>query len=91
MKNKKSFENPSNKPVDVEYRLRRAQQSIEEALIFIRAIDPNVFPEGFHSDTVRAAETLSAYIAQSQISAPKKRPRKTKSSESEEQHALAAE
>ena len=94
MKNKKSFEIPSSKPVDIEYRLRRALQSVSEALIFINAIDPAALgEESIHGDMVHQASVLLNSITRAQNMAPQKKARKTKATEfqAEENQAIAAE
>lgn len=40
-----SFEIPVSKAVDVEYRLKMLQKSLSDALMYVNAIDENVFGE----------------------------------------------
>jgi hypothetical protein len=73
IKNKKSFSTPSAKPVDVEYRLRRARESAAAALAFVEAIDPTAFEAGIHDSSRMAAlvlvNTLEAMVS---VAPPKK-------------------
>lgn len=80
---KKSFSVPSNKPVDVEYRLKRLRATLAEAQMFLNAIDPSVFPEQ-HEAVASALETLAADVAK--LKAPAKKARKS----AEEKAAEAA-
>ena len=73
MKNK-SFATPSAKPVDVQYRLKRLNQTLEDAAMFLFAIDPTVFPEQF--DEVKAA-LKTVRLAVAGLKAPEKKARKT--------------
>lgn len=74
MKNK-SFQTPSAKPCDVEYRVKRLQQTLEEAVMFLGSVDPSVFPE-LHAATASALDATRA--AASKLVAPAKKPRKAK-------------
>ena len=79
---KKSFSVPSNKPVDVEYRLKRLRATLSEAQMFLNAIDPEVFPQQ-HEAVASALEALVADVAK--LKAPAKKARR-----SEEEKAAAA-
>lgn len=85
---KKSFAVPSNKPVDVEYRLKRLRATIDDAQMFLGAIDPAVFPE-IHAAIASALEaaSLGAWGAR----APAKKARGKKVVEATESEAAAAE
>lgn len=74
MKNK-SFQTPSAKPCDVEYRVRRLQQTLEEAVMFLGSVDPAVFPE-LHAATAAALDATR--VAAFKLVAPAKKPRKAK-------------
>jgi hypothetical protein len=75
---KKSFAAPSAKPVDVEYRIKRLNQTLEEAAMFLFAIDPSVFPEQFEevSNALRAVRNAAGVLK-----APAKKPRGKKAAE----------
>ena len=75
---KKSFENPSAKPVDVEYRIKRLNQTLAEAAMFLFAIDPSVFPEQFEEvkNALRAVRNAAGVLK-----APAKKPRGKKAAE----------
>lgn len=72
MKNNKSFQTPSSKPNDVTYRLTRLKQTLTEADMFLRAIDPAVFPEQHSALTDLLTRALDVG---SGLTAPAKRPR----------------
>lgn len=71
---KKSFASASAKPVDVEYRLKRFQESIESAGIFIQAIDAKCFPDA-HSAIIDKLEEIKVLLAKASAVAPKKKSR----------------
>jgi len=75
---KKSFAAPSAKPVDVEYRIKRLNQTLEEAAMFLFAIDPSVFPEQFEEvqNALRAVRNAAGVLK-----APEKKPRGKKAVE----------
>ena len=72
MKNNKSFQTPSSKPNDVTYRLARLQQTLSEADMFLRSIDPVVFPEQ-HAEL--SGLLTRALAVGSHLTPPAKRPR----------------
>ena len=74
MKNK-SFQTPSAKPCDVEYRVKRLQQTLEDAAMFLGSVDPSVFPE-LHAEAAAALAATRASAAK--LVAPAKKPRKAK-------------
>lgn len=74
----KSFQAPSSKPVDVEYRLRRALESVTNVLMFVKSVDPSALPEGKHADAMSAIDSLAALLLEAMDLAPKKRARKAK-------------
>lgn len=78
IKNKKSFSTPSAKPVDVEYRLRRAGESAAAALAFLEAIDPAAFGPGVH-DTARLAALVLVNTLEATASAAPPKKTRTKS------------
>lgn len=80
---KKSFASPSNKPCDVEYRLKRLRGCLSDAHMFLTSIDPSVFPVE-HRDLLEAIGE-ACHVANS-VSAPTKKARK-----SEAEKARAAE
>ena len=76
MKNiKKSFATPSNKPVDVQYRLKRAAETTQQAEMFIRAIDSAALPEGTHAAVLEALRVVEAAVAAAAAGAPQKKAR----------------
>lgn len=76
MKTKKSFSTPSAKPVDVEYRLRRAKESAEAALTFINAIDPTAFERlDVHRDMAASVYQLISALGVAIEVAPVKKKR----------------
>lgn len=80
---KKSFQTPSNKPVDVEYRLKRLRATLGDSLMFLESIDPAVFPTE-HASMLEALN-LALNVACA-VKAPAKKARK-----SEADKAAAAE
>lgn len=71
---KKSFATPSNKPVDVEYRLKRLRATLNEATMFLGAIDPSVDPDrhlALHNALITATDAAAAFCA------PAKKARKS--------------
>lgn len=79
MKNiKKSFATPSSKPVDVEYRLKRATATLAETAMFIRAIDKKAFPEGMLKNILAMTKFLDRGLYEARKVAPAKRARKPK-------------
>lgn len=83
-KPKKSFATPSTKPVDVEYRLRRAKECAESALDFIKAVHPDAFgsPDGgLHQDMLAGVYQLISAIGCAQDAAPAKKARTPKTVE----------
>lgn len=78
MKAKKSFAQPSNKPVDVEYRLKRAMESKAAVEMFMGAIDPAALPEGAHAAVLAAVVKLEAALEAAVRGAPTKKARSGK-------------
>jgi hypothetical protein len=76
---KKSFATPSNKPVDVQYRLKRAVESKAAVEMFIAAIDPTALPEGIHAAVLTAITELEAALEAAVAAAPQKKARGKKS------------
>jgi len=95
MKIKKSFANASAKPVDVQYRLKRAFETAEEALMFISSIDPSALPEGTIDTLAQAAVQLSVLVQAAQGMAPEKRgskkPKAEPTAEDEEERRAIQE
>ena len=77
----KSFALPSSKPVDVEYRLKRAAQTVEQTIMFLEAIDASVLPpghlEGLLADVKRVQDGIDYAVA----ARPEKKTRAKKSVE----------
>jgi hypothetical protein len=89
MKNiKKSFATPSNKPVDVQYRLKRANESLAALEMFVQAIDPACFPE-VHADILSQIGSLSSSLLSATNAAPAKKARGKKASAEEQAKAVA--
>lgn len=80
MKNNKSFQTPSAKPVDVEYRLKRLNQTLEDAMMFLGSIDPSVFPDQYSE--LREALGTAASLAKC-LRAPAKKARGKAAAEKE--------
>ena len=78
MKTKKSFATPSSKPVDVQYRLKRATESKQAVEMFMNAIDPSALPEGAHAAVLSAIVKLEAALEAAVKSAPQKKARDKK-------------
>lgn len=83
MTKNKSFQSPSAKPVDVEYRLKRLRATLGDSLMFLESIDPGVFPTE-HASMLEALN-LALTVACA-VKAPAKKARK-----SEADKASAAE
>jgi len=75
---KKSFESPRKSPVDVEYRLRRANETNEGTYNFLMAVDPTVFAGEAHEAAVNAWMELQLALDRLNKLAPKKAARKKK-------------
>jgi hypothetical protein len=90
MKTKKSFATPSNKPVDVQYRLKRAMESKVAVEMFMNAIDPAALPEGVHAAVLSAIVKLEQHLEAAVKGAPAKKAR-GKKAETIETEAAAAE
>ena len=94
MKIKKSFANPTAKPIEVEYRLKRALETLEEAQMFVNAIDPVALPEGTVSHLAQRIVELTVLVRGAQGMAPKKRgsaPPAADPVDDEERAAIIAE
>lgn len=83
MKNNKSFQAPSAKPVDVEYRLKRLNAVLADASMFLLSIDPAVYPDTYAEASEALATTMDLVRS---WAAPSKKARKTA-----EEKAAAAE
>lgn len=81
---KKSFAAPTAKPCDVEYRLRRLQERMTDTLMFLRSIDPSVYP----ADYAAVATALDA--ASATVFAWKAPAKKARRSDEEKAQAAAA-
>lgn len=84
MKAKKSFAQPSNKPVDVQYRLKRALESKAAVEMFMNAIDPSALPDGAHAAVLAAVVKLEAALEAAVKGAPAKKARGKKAASLEE-------
>lgn len=74
----KSFQLPSAKPVDVEYRLRRALEATVDISMFVKSIDPAALPEGKQAELLNRVLDMAKSILEAQEMAPKKKCRKAK-------------
>lgn len=74
MPKNQSFQTPSAKPVDVEYRLKRLRATLADAMMFLTAIDPSVDPERHELLTT---DLTAAMAAAEKFSAPAKKARKS--------------
>lgn len=80
---KKSFVTPASKPGDVEYRLKRLNETLLEASMFLNAIDPAALGEKWNE--VRT--TLNLAITQANgLEAPARKPRGKKTEEASVDH-----
>lgn len=75
---KKSFDTPRRTPVDVEYRLRRANETHGGTYNFLMAVDPEVFADDAHKAALAAWEELQLALDRLEKLAPKKAARKKK-------------
>lgn len=68
-----SFEIPATKPVDVEYRLKMLQKSLSDALMYVNAIDENVFGEEDMGIVRKALHDLADVVSAWEARKPVKR------------------
>lgn len=80
-KKNQSFALPSNKPVDVEYRLKRAAQVLDQAIMFLSAIDPTALPDELLNGLLTDAQRLAEGVGYAQGARPTKKSRKATAEE----------
>lgn len=70
MKNLKCYATPRSAPSHVSICLERAMATLEDTMVFIRAISPEALPEGVHAALLEATVELGHTIGQAKFVAP---------------------
>lgn len=78
MRSTKSFLTPSSKPVDVEYRVKRARQTLAQLVVFVASIDASGFAAADHAAATSALASLETSLAGLDAARPTKKPRPAK-------------
>jgi len=77
---KKSFHTPTTTPVDVQYRLKRADELLYQSWAFLQSVLPEALPDGKHAAAVEAVEAAIIVMQAAVNNAPIKKVQKSRKS-----------